>query len=52
MDGVRSFPYADEHDFAFTIAATDKTNGSVVLERMEICDNVHVYVDLVTIRGG
>lgn len=52
MDGVRPFPYADKHDFAFSIAAADKTNGGVVFERMEICDNIHVYVDLITIRGG
>lgn len=51
MNHVRSFSDADEHNFAFAAAAADKANGCVIFERVQIRDNIHIYVDRITVRA-
>jgi hypothetical protein len=52
VNGVWLFPHADDHYFAFTNPAADKTYGRVIFEPMEVCDCIHVYVNLIAIRAG
>ena len=52
VNGVGLFRYADDHRFAFSNQATDKAYRRVIFELMEICDCVHVYINLVAICPG
>jgi hypothetical protein len=52
VNGVRLFLYAHYHRFAFSVSAANKTNGRVIFEAMEICDGVHVYINVIAIRAG
>jgi len=46
------FFHADQHDFAFTASATNKTNGGVIFEWMKISDDIHVHVHWIAVRAG
>ena len=52
MNHVWSFFNADQHDFAFAAPTTNKANGRVIFERMQIGDDIHVYVDWIAVRAS
>jgi len=52
VNGVRLFLYANYHRFAFSVPAANKTNGRVIFGHMEVCDCIHVYIDLIATRAG
>jgi hypothetical protein len=52
MNGVGLFFHANYHRFAFSVPAANKTNGRVIFGHMEVCDCIHVYVDLIATRAG
>jgi hypothetical protein len=49
VNGVGLFFHANDHRFAFSTQATDKMYGRVISELLEICDCVHVYINLIAI---
>ena len=49
MNGVGLFFHANDHRFAFSTQATDKMYGRVISELLEICDCVHVYINLIAV---
>ena len=51
VNGVGLFFHADDHRFAFSTHATYKMYGRVIFELSEICDCVHVYINLAAIRA-
>jgi hypothetical protein len=49
---VSGFFHANDHRFAFSTQASHKMYARVVFEFLEICDCVHVYINLVAICPG
>jgi hypothetical protein len=47
VDGVGLFPYVYDQRFALTTSAADKTYHRVVFEPVQICNCIHVYIDLI-----
>ena len=52
MDGVGLLPYVDDQRFAFTASAADKTYHGVVFEPVQVCNGIHVYIDLIAMRAS
>lgn len=52
MDDVGFLPYVYDQRFAFTTSATDKTYHRVVFESVQVCNCIHVYVDMITMRAS
>jgi hypothetical protein len=52
MDGVGLLPDIYDQRFAFTASAADKTYHRVVFKSVQVCNCIHVYIDLIAMRAS